>query len=251
MKLICEIIAGSRLYGLETPESDNDIRGVFLNTSINLILGLDKIETIIKKESEDILYFELKHFLSRLRKTNTQMIELLFADEENFTIINPEFLKIKENRLKLIDSETLFKSLMGYIESERRLATGERTGELGSKRKKNLDQYGFSPKNFSHLFRLAHCGSKFFETDHYPVNVKKSDPDFRNFIYSIKTEPQKFSKDYLNIMTQKSIDKLKVSFERKKSNFKFDSSFANNLCYEFYMPLLIGYQNEIEQRKEI
>jgi predicted nucleotidyltransferase len=237
MKIICEIVAGSRLYGIETPESDNDIRGVFLNTSFNLILGLDKVE-INKKESEDILYFELKHFLSRLRKTNTQMIELLFAEDEDFTTMTPEFLKIKENKLKLIDSETLFNSLMGYIENEKRLANGERTGKLGGKRKCNLDQYGFSPKNFSHLFRLAHCGAKFFETDNYPVNIKKSDIEFRNFIYSVKTEPHKFNKEYLNSMTKKSIEKLKTSFNNRKNNFKFDSEFANYLCYEFYMPFL-------------
>jgi hypothetical protein len=237
MKLICEIIAGSRLYGLDTPESDRDIRGVFLNTSANLILGLDHIEHI-RKENEDVMYFEFKHFLSRLRRTNTQMIELLFADEEDFAKIEPEFTKVKENKLKLINSRTLFNSLIGYIESEKRLANGERTGELGSKRKQSLEKYGFSPKNFSHLFRLAHCGSVFFETNNYPVNIKKNNPEFRDFIYSVKTEPHKFSKDYLNVMTNKSIEKLKASFENRQVELEFDCEFANDLCYEFYMPFL-------------
>lgn len=237
MKLICQIISGSKLYGLETPESDTDTRGVFLNTDPSDILGLNRNE-IIKEENQDFLLFELRHFLRGLKKTNTQMVEILFADQQNFSIIEPEFIKIQQNRTRLIESKVLFKSLLGYIQNEKRLANGERTGNLGSKRKNNIEKYGFSPKNFSHLFRLAHCGSKFFETGHYPVNISKHDPQFRNFLFSIKTEPEKYNKDYLNILTQKAIDKLKFSFDKRKEDFHFDDEFANKLCLEFYLPFL-------------
>lgn len=237
MKIICEIIAGSRLYGLETPESDKDLRGVFLNTSPNSILGLDRDE-LIKKESIDSLHFELRHFLRSLKKTNTQMIELLFADESDFLLLEPEFAEIQNNKFKLIDSNLFFKSLLGYIFNEKRLANGERVGKLGGKRKNNLEKYGFSPKNFSHLFRLAHCGSLFFETGFYPVNLKKHDPEFRDFIFEVKTQPEKFNKDELNDLAQKSEDRLKKSFDRKKQTFTFDYKLANEFCYKFYMPFL-------------
>lgn len=235
MRTICQIIAGSRLYGLDTPESDTDTRGVFLNTEPENILGLGRFE-IFKKESEDLLFFEFRHFLSGLRKTNTQMIEILFAEDEDFSVLEPEFKKVRENKLKLIDSQKLFKSLVGYIENERRLALGERTGQLGGKRKQNLDKYGFSPKNFSHLFRLAKCGTAFFETGSYPVNMKRFDPNFRDFIFSVKTEPEKFNKEHLNSLAQKSLDRLKIAFDRRKQDLEFDYELANSLCLEFHAP---------------
>jgi predicted nucleotidyltransferase len=37
MKVICKVTGGSRMYGLQTPESDTDIRGVFLNTDPAII----------------------------------------------------------------------------------------------------------------------------------------------------------------------------------------------------------------------
>lgn len=244
MKIICEIIAGSRLYGLEIPESDKDIRGVFLNTEPNSILGLNKDE-IIKKESIDSLHFELRHFLKGLKKTNTQMMELLFADETDFLLLEPQFLKIQKNKFKLIDSGTFFKSLLGYILNEKRLANGERVGQLGGKRKNNLEKYGFSPKNFSHLFRLAHCGSLFFETGLYPVNLKKHDPEFRDFVFEVKTKPEKFNRNELNLFAEEYEKRLKVAFDNKKENFTFDYELANELCYDFYMPFLIELNNGI------
>lgn len=237
MKIICQLIAGSKLYGLDTIESDTDIRGVFLNTKPSEILGLNKNE-IIKKESFDSVLFEFRHFLKGMKKTNTQMFELVFANDEHFSVLEPEFIEIRNNKLKLIDSVTLFKSLIGYIENEKRLANGERTGKLGGKRRKSLETYGFSPKNFSHLLRLAYCGTVFFETNFYPVNLKKHDVEFRNFIFEIKTQPEKFNKNHLNILAEKAVEKLKIAFNSRKNNFEFDEDLANQFCYNFYMPFL-------------
>lgn len=239
MRTICRIVAGSRLYGLDTPESDTDTRGVFLNTDPASILGLGRHE-IIKHESDDLVMFEFRHFLRGLRKTNTQMLELLFADDDDFSLLEAEFHVVRTNRYGLVDSDMLFRSLVGYIHNERRLANGERTGSLGSKRKKSLDRYGFSPKNFSHLLRLAHCGTAFFKTDEYPVNISRRDPEFRDFLYSIKTEPWKHDRDNLNALSDRAEEELKKSFASKKSSFKFDETLANRLCLEFHLPFLVA-----------
>jgi hypothetical protein len=235
VKTICRIVAGSRLYGLETPDSDTDTRGVFLNTHHADILGLSRRE-VIKSESEDTLLIEFRHYLGHLRNTNTSAIELLFA--EGFDILEEEFRVVRENRLNLIDSDRLFVSLMGYIEGERRLANGERTGQLGGKRKAQIDRYGFSPKNFSHLLRLAHCGEVFFRTSFYPVCLK-GDP-MREMIFSVKTEPHLYSRERLNLMSDAAVDRMKDAYENKKDGLEFDLALANRLCLDFHLPLLQG-----------
>lgn len=233
-KTICRIVAGSRLYGLETSESDIDTRGVFLNTDYAEILGLSR-DRVIKSSSEDTLLIEFRHYLGHLQRTNTSAIELLFA--EGFDVLENEFKIIRENRYRLIDSERLFASLMGYIYGERRLANGERTGELGSKRKEMLERYGFSPKNFSHLLRLAHCGAEFFKTSIYPVRLCGSE---RDLIFSVKTEPQMYTKEELNLISDKAVGRLKESYEKRSETFRFDTVLANRLCLDFYMPFLEG-----------
>ena len=237
MKTIAKIVAGSRLYGLDTPESDTDTRGVFLNTEPGRILGLDRLDCL-KDESQDLLLFELRHFLSGLRKTNTNMLEILFAEAGDFQTLESEFLKVKENRKRLVDSGRLFRSLVGYIENERRLATGERKGEIGSKRRSQLERYGFSPKNFSHLFRLVRCGTVFFRTGEYPVNIRKHDPEFGDFIFRIKTEPQLFTREGLEDIIPEHMERLANSFRNRAEDLKFDEELANRLCLESYLPYL-------------
>lgn len=231
-KTICRIVAGSRLYGLETPESDVDTRGVFLNTGHADILGLSR-DRIIKSEREDTLLIELRHYLGHLQRTNTSAIELLFA--EGFDVLEDEFKTVRENRYSLMDSERLFASLMGYIHGERRLANGERTGELGGKRKEMLGKWGFSPKNFSHLLRLAHCGEEFFRTGVYPVRLEGA---ARELFLSVKTQPERHTKEELNLMSDDAVGRLKDAYDTRKETFRFDLALANRLCLDFYMPFL-------------
>lgn len=235
MKEICRITAGSRLYGLNTLESDTDTRGVFLNTDPGEILGLSRRDNF-KVAGEDTLLLEFRHYLGHLRKSNTSSIELLFA--EGFDLLTDEFKKVRENRLSLIDSDNFFRSLMGYIEGERRLANGERTGQLGGKRKAQIDRHGFSPKNFSHLLRLAHCGEVFFRTSAYPVRLL-GDPA-RDLIFSVKTEPHLHSREELNLLSDAAVARMKEAYEGRKDRLEFDVGLANRLCLEFYMPFLRG-----------
>lgn len=239
MHKLCEAIAGSRMYGLDTPESDIDVRGVFLNTTSDKILGLSNLD-VFKEQKEDSLFFELRHFLKSLRKTNTQAIELLFAEDSSFSILTNEFSLIRKNRLSLISSHYLFDSLMGYIESEKRLANGERTGQLGGKRKAHLEKYGFSPKNFCHLLRLAYCGTEFFQSSNYPVNLSSQNKELRDFLFSIKTQPESYSKRQLNSFSADAIMRLSESFEKRNEDFHFDLKLANDFCLGFYFPHLLS-----------
>ncbi|EMR01307.1 nucleotidyltransferase domain-containing protein [Cesiribacter andamanensis] len=73
--LLFEAISGSRAYGLHTPTSDTDIRGVFVLPERDYY-GLHYTEQI-SNESNDIVYYELKRFVELLAKNNPNMLELL------------------------------------------------------------------------------------------------------------------------------------------------------------------------------
>ena len=77
--LIFETIAGSRAYGLETPSSDTDIKGVFVLPK-ELFYSLDYTAQV-SNETNDIVYYELRKFLELLLKNNPNIIELLNAPE--------------------------------------------------------------------------------------------------------------------------------------------------------------------------
>lgn len=239
MKLLCKMLGGSHSYGLDTPTSDTDYRGIFVNTDIKHLVGLDKHEhQQHQNEETDEVYTEFRNALKLLRSANTQMVEMLF--NENWLEISPEWNIVTSYRSRLIDSEKLFSCLRGYMQGELKLANGERTGKLGGKRKAAIDKYGFSPKNFVQLLRLAWAGTIYFEKGYFPVHVMKEDKKWGEFLLDIKTKPENYNRVILNALAASWESQLVRSFENRKSSSTFDEALANQLCMDIYAPLICG-----------
>jgi predicted nucleotidyltransferase len=236
-KVLVLVKGGSHSYGLETPASDIDYRGVFVNTDVGHLIGLQKDEQLVTQNAqEDKVFSEFRHALKLLRNANTQMIELLYMKE--FELVSPEWGKAIDLRKKLLSSEKLFNSLRGYMQGELRLANGERTGKLGGKRKETIDKYGFSPKNFVQLFRLSWAGMVYFRRGYFPVNVGDENLEYRNQLFDIKTHPEKYSVAELNDMAAHANENLVAAYANRNHNSIFDEDVANQLCLSVYGPLV-------------
>lgn len=229
--LICSLVGGSNLYGLNTPESDIDYRGVFISRDTRYLSGLKKIDSIVT-EKPDSTFYEIVRFFELLRKTNTQALEILFAPDEAFVYMGYAMELIRSCKYSLFDSNTLKNSLRGYVFSEIRLATGQRSGQLGSKRKEAVNKYGFSPKNFTQILRLCELGKNFFKTGEFIVRVKDYDVSLYNLLMEIKTQPQNFTCNQLESMVNSSFEELTKVMDESSISYKFDENLAADLIYK-------------------
>jgi hypothetical protein len=73
--LVFEAITGSKAYGLDTAQSDTDIRGVFILPK-DMYYSLEYTAQV-SNETNDIVYYELKRFMELLSKNNPTMLEIL------------------------------------------------------------------------------------------------------------------------------------------------------------------------------
>jgi hypothetical protein len=238
MNIIASYLGGSHSYGLSTSESDQDIRYVFLNTDIGAILGLSRYEHQIEINKEnDKQGYELRHFLRLLRNGNTQSLELVF--NHKWEILDELFAYIQRNRERLLDSKTIFRCLCGYAMGERKLIFGTaHRGQIGEKRRKAIEQYGYSYRNACHAFRLLRAGVIFFQTGAFPVDIVAQDPEYGQFIHSVKTNPSAHTPEDLDKRLE-SIDlELKKAYDNRSLNFSFDTDFANEICLRAYRPYL-------------
>ena len=235
--MLVKSLGGSTAYGLNTPESDLDYRGVFVNTEPAKILGLSKFDHVQKQETDDIVYYEVRKFFELLRQGNTGALEILYSSVLIET--TEAFTEIQVNKKHFVDTDRMFSCLRGYMQSERRLANGERTGQLGGKRKVALDRFGFSPKNFVQLFRLARCGMSLFSTGIFPVSLTEYDLEFRDELLDIKVHPEKYTKEQLNERTDKADSDLKIAYDNRRVNLAFDESLANETLRKIYLPYLL------------
>lgn len=238
MKVLCNYFGGSISYGLNTPSSDKDIRGLYLCDEISEIIGIGRRNDFKCSQNsvEDVMLWELRHFLNLLKRGNTMCLEMMY--NENWIVCTDEFKLIQSFKNRLIDSHNLYKCLRGYCQSERSLVLGERTGVLGSKRQLDLKTYGYSYKNAVQFLRLCLCGRVFFQDGYFPVNVRSMD----GLLFDIKTNPQKYSKDDVIKLMNDYEKSLEASYNTIKIEYKYNDDVANRLCYDLYMPVLLGHE---------
>jgi uncharacterized protein len=78
--LLFECISGSKAYGLNTPTSDTDLKGVYYLPKAQFY-GLDHIPQI-SNETSDEVYYEVGRFVELLAKNNPNILELLASPED-------------------------------------------------------------------------------------------------------------------------------------------------------------------------
>jgi len=141
-RVIFRARVGSHLYGLNTPQSDEDFVSVFIPSNED-ILGLNKVEMInesTKSSSEDRrntvddiddVSYSLPKFLKLLLGNNPNIVELLFTDEKNTLICEPEFQVLRDNYDKFISTK-VFHTFTGYAFSQKKklVTKKERYGNL-------------------------------------------------------------------------------------------------------------------------
>lgn len=260
MNFLTRGYGGSIMYGLNSPESDIDYRGVYLSDDMNYILGLDaglknfynSADEDRKDEKEgkeigwrdDEVYYELRHFMRLLRKTNSVTMELLFNTNWLVECLSWR-TEIAANRNKLIDKDQFFNSLTGgdekdrtsgYIGNEIRLMLGERTGQLGGKRKAALDKYGFSYKNACQALRLVYAAKEFFESGWFPTDFT-NDPNF-GLVKDVKFNPEKYSKDQVEDLVKAAREELCEAYDNSEVETIFCEDTATKICHTLYKPII-------------
>lgn len=130
--IVLECLSGSRAYGLDTPSSDTDIRGVFILPQ-DLFYGFSPIDQV-SSERNDIVYYELNKYLSLLAKNNPSAMELLFTPPESTYVRHPLMDLVQPAQ---VVSKLCRDSFAGYALSQVKRAKGlnkkmfnPKTGEL-------------------------------------------------------------------------------------------------------------------------
>ena len=91
--IIFECIAGSQSYNLHTPQSDLDIRGVFVLPETEYF-GLNYVEQVHDAKN-DIVFYELRRFVELSYNNNPNILEMLAMPERCILYKHPAFDLLK------------------------------------------------------------------------------------------------------------------------------------------------------------
>lgn len=122
-KIIYLTLDGSKLYGTDNPNSDEDFKGIFIPDKKSVLLKTD-IEHYCStsgeknskntKEDTDLTMYSIYKFFNLLKKQETGAVDLLFSmfREDTILLSSYESEYIKENYSKFLNREV--KAFIGY-----------------------------------------------------------------------------------------------------------------------------------------
>jgi len=104
-------LGGSYAYGLNTPSSDLDIRGVALNSKSDL-LGLSNFEQFLNRETDTTIY-GMNKFVNLMAQNNPNIVEILYCRPQDYAYISPIGQMLLDNR-DIFLSQKAGASFSGY-----------------------------------------------------------------------------------------------------------------------------------------
>lgn len=125
-KIVFSTYYGSRLYGTAGPNSDTDIKGVFLPSKRDLLLAKAPKHYILNtnksgsntKDDIDESYLSLQYFLELLTQGETNALDMFFSytNKEQNIVFTDLYQKLIDNADKLITKNV--SKYLGYVKSQ-------------------------------------------------------------------------------------------------------------------------------------
>lgn len=116
---LLKCISGSRAYGLNTPQSDTDIKGVYVlpKTEFYSLSFADQLSN----ESNDEVFYELRRFIELLSINNPNILELLSTPDDCILYRHPLMEMIRPD---FFLSRLCMNTFAGYAQSQVKKAKG-------------------------------------------------------------------------------------------------------------------------------
>jgi len=105
--LIYKVIHGSHAYGLSTPESDVDLRGICIPSKEYFLTHHKRFEQFEDKEN-DTTIFNLQKFIALAADSNPNIIELLFITPDKILYAHDSMKELLEHRHLFVTAKAKF-----------------------------------------------------------------------------------------------------------------------------------------------
>lgn len=177
MEIITKVLVGSRLHGLNTPESDYDYRGIHIHDLKEVLSPFKTIKNTSWIEGDvDNTSYELADFCKQATSGNATVLEVFFSNEIIET--SPIADELRANWRKFIDTDKVVMASRGYASNQ-------------LNKMQLFDDIGVKDQKRTSKFAIAYCRvlwqcAELLRTGEFPCQI--TDPDLRQFLLMIKAE---------------------------------------------------------------
>jgi len=136
---IFKAIVGSKLYGLDTPSSDTDIKCIYV-LPLDILLKRS-FQDQVNDNTNDQVFYEVIKFLDLATKANPNILELLYVPDEFILKTSMDYELIREHRSMFL-TKSIKNSLGGYAVAQIKKSRGRNkkiVNPIAKERKSPLD----------------------------------------------------------------------------------------------------------------
>lgn len=163
--IILSGIVGSNAYGLATPDSDVDRKGIFVAPT-NAFLGLDHpVDVWDSHEDCDETLFELRKFLLLALKVNPTVTELLWLPD--YELLTPIGADLVLYRTAFLSAPYVRNAYLGYARSQFDKLAKRGDGSFSADTRKR------TAKHARHIARLVHQGFELWSEGKLTVRLDR------------------------------------------------------------------------------
>lgn len=227
MKQIAKVLVGSRLHGLDNPDSDYDYRGIHMHGLRDVLSPFKHLKNTSWIEGdEDNTSYELADFCKQATKGNATILEVFFSDD----IITTSSIhsEMRENWKKFMDTESFVAASKGYARNQwNKFYNFEDVGGNGQHR---------TAKFAVAFLRVMWQCEQFLYKGKFECNLENSD------LYELLREIKPMSLEEIRPLTADVVSKMEEMMMRVDkayavSNFKDmkpDINWIENFIYRAY-----------------
>ena len=216
-KIIYLTLTGSKLYGLDTSESDTDIKGIFIPSKKDLLLqkAINVFSSNTQNKSKntnqdiDFTIFSIHHFLNKLEKSETHAVEMFYSmfREDTILLQTYEVSVIKDYRSSLVSI-----NLNPFI-------------KFGDSILKKCRLHDYKP--LSHALRLSYHALDLYQNDFITFPLPD---DWRNNVMKVKNGEMKIIE--IVKMIQSNLDQIETDYYQNYNHVVFIDELLLSI-YEF------------------
>ncbi len=115
--LILSHLAGSHAYGMSTPQSDIDVRGIFCADDVNIRTPFFPYKEQTITSMEDAKVYELSNFMKLYTEGNPNILETLWVDWDDIITHEFPYLVLRDKKEDLLSKKLAF-TFSGYAISQ-------------------------------------------------------------------------------------------------------------------------------------
>lgn len=179
MNVLVQAVAGSHLFGTNTPASDKDFKGVYLPSKKDILLGTAKSSINTKtnnsglkntKDDVDVEFYSLQKFMQMLHEGQTVALELLWTPEDKIISTSPFWEELRSHRAELLSNKV--SAFVGYCKTQ-----ADKYGVKGSRMgaaRKVLDFLEARDSDYRMSHYWNEMQAKFKDVEHVEFGVQET-----------------------------------------------------------------------------